>query len=300
MQIYLDGKFYSKEEAKISVFDHGFLYGDGVFEGLRVYSGRIFRLQQHLARLYRSARGIMLEIPLDAGAMAEVVRETVRRNGLLDAYIRLVVSRGPGDLGLNPVVCPKPTVICIVDKLTLWPRELYERGIRVATAATRRNSPDALDPSIKSLNYLNNVLARLEANRQGMGEVLMLNAQGYVCEGSADNVFLVVGGELWTPPVAAGALEGITRNAVMELAAAEGIVAREMFFNRQQVYTADECFLTGTGAEIVPVVEADGRRIADGAPGPITKRLTEAFHRLTRTEGEPVLVEEPRAAKTGS
>ncbi len=300
MQIYLDGKFYSREEARISVFDHGFLYGDGVFEGLRVYSGRIFRLDAHLARLYRSARGIMLEMPMDVDAMAEVVRETVKRNGLADAYIRLVVSRGPGDLGLNPVVCKTPTVICIVDKLTLWPRELYEKGIRVGTAATRRNSPDALDPSIKSLNYLNNILARLEANRQGLGEVLMLNAQGYVCEGSADNVFLVVQGELWTPPIAAGALAGITRNAVMQLAGEAGMAAREMFFNRQQVYTAEECFLTGTGAEIVPVVEVDGRMIHDGAPGPITKRLTEAFRRLTRSEGEPILAHDVRPAKTGS
>ena len=289
MQIYIDGSFYSKDEAKISVFDHGFLYGDGVFEGLRVYAGRIFRLRQHLERLYRSAQGIMLEVPLDVDEMAGVVAETVRRNELPDAYVRLVVSRGRGDLGLNPVNCPMATVICIVDRLTLWPEELYRKGIRVATAATRRVNAEALDPSLKSLNYLNNILARLEANRQGLGEVLLMNAQGFICEGSADNVFLVVRGEVWTPPLSAGVLEGITRNAAMELARAEGIPVREMLFNRQQVYTADECFLTGTGAEIVPVVEADGRALGAGEPGPVTRRLMETFRQLTRTEGEPVL-----------
>lgn len=293
MQIYIDGEFYTKQEARISVFDHGFLYGDGVFEGLRVYNGRIFRLEPHLRRLYRSAHGIMLEVPLAMGELAEVVRETVRRNGLPDAYIRLVVSRGVGDLGLNPVVCKRASIICIVDRLTLWPRELYESGIRVATASTRRMPSDALDPGLKTLNYLNNILARLEANRQGMGEVLLLNAQGYVCEGSADNVFLVVEGELWTPPVSAGALEGITRNAVVELAGQAGLAVRERLFTRQQVYTADECFLTGTGAEIVPVVEADGRMIHNGSPGPITRRLTEAFRRLARSEGERVLEVSP-------
>jgi branched-chain amino acid aminotransferase len=289
--IYLNGEFVPEEEARVSVFDHGLLYGDGVFEGIRAYNGRVFRLRQHLDRLYDSARSIHLEIGLSKEEMREVVLETVRRNRLRDAYIRLVVSRGCGDLGLDPRKCRQPTIFCIAAHIELYPKELYERGLDLVTVATRRNLPEAINPRIKSLNYLNNILAKIEATRAGASEGLMLNQEGYVAEATGDNIFIVKNRTLITPPPHVGILEGITRNAVMELADRQGIEVKEAVFTRYEVYTADECFLTGTAAEIIPVVKLDDRIIGDGQPGPITKALMRAFHELTRIEGEPIYLE---------
>jgi len=283
--VYVDGRFYPKDEAKVSVFDHGFLYGDGVFEGIRAYGGRIFRLGEHLRRLYDSAKAIMLEIPIDAGAMQEIVLESCRRNGIRDGYIRLVVSRGQGDLGLDPRKCPRATVVCIAGTIALYPEELYTQGMRVMTVATRRNGVEHLNPRIKSLNYLNNILAKVEANQAGYAEVLMLNDQGLVVECTADNIFIVKGRRLMTPPLWLGILDGITRAAVMELAAGAGLDVREDVFTRLDVWTADECFLTGTASELVPVVECDGRRIGAGRPGPITADLIGRYRALYAGEG---------------
>lgn len=292
--IYMNGAFVPRDEAKVSVFDHGFLYGDGVFEGIRVYDGVVFRLRDHIKRLYDSAKSILLDIPMTPEEMEAAVVATVRKNGLRDAYIRLIVSRGVGDLGLDPRSCTRPQVVIIVSQIRLWPKELYERGIRVVTVPTRRNTPDALNPKIKSLNYLNNVLVKIEANLAGVAEALMLNQDGYVAEGSGDNVFIVRRGVLYTPPGYVGALEGITRQVVMELAQDLGYTVKEEPFTRHDVYVADEVFLTGTAAEIIAVVEVDGRTIGSGVPGPITRRLTEAFHRRVRVDGTPVF---PEAAK---
>ncbi|MDI3328724.1 MAG: branched-chain-amino-acid transaminase [Alicyclobacillaceae bacterium] len=286
--IYLNGQFVPPEQAVVSVFDHGFLYGDGIFEGIRAYGGNIFRLRQHIVRLYESAKSILLQIPMTMEEMEEAVAETVRRNGLKDAYIRLVVSRGPGDLGLDPRNCSGPNVIIIADQIKLYPQEFYDRGMRVVTVPTRRNNPDALNPKIKSLNYLNNVLTKIEAARAGALEALMLNQEGYVCEGSGDNVFIVKNGRVITPPTYLGALEGITRNTIIEICRKEGIPVAEEPFTRHDVYVADECFLTGTAAEVVPVVEVDGREIGSGLPGEMTKRLTEKFRALTLVDGYQV------------
>lgn len=286
--IYLDGKLVPKSEAKISVFDHGFLYGDGVFEGIRIYSGNIFRLREHLVRLYESARSIMLEIPLTMEEMEEATVETVRANNLQDGYIRLVVSRGAGDLGLDPANCPKPCVVIIADQVRLYPQELYEKGMEIVTVPTRRNRVDALNPKIKSLNYLNNVLVKLEAKRAGVLEALMLNSEGYVCEASGDNVFIVKNGRILTPPGYLGALEGITKNVVMELARKLGYDVREEPFTLHDVYVADEMFLTGTAAEVIPVVNVDGRVIGAGQPGEITKQLITAFREIVTKDGRKV------------
>lgn len=293
--VYLNGRITTKEEATVSVYDHGYLYGDGVFEGIRVYGGRVFRLDEHVARLYDSAKALLLEIPLTPGEMRDAILATVRASGLRDAYIRPVVSRGPGDLGIDPRKCPTPTVVIIVDEIRLYPKEAYERGLRVITATARRPAVDALNGRIKSLNYLNNILARIEANQAGVEEALMLTREGYVSECSADNVFVVTRGELWTPPIHLGLLKGVTRDMVLELAHAQGIHAEERVFTPHDVYVADECFLTGTGAEVAPVVEVDGRMVGDGRPGPVTARLNAAFRELARTTGAAVYPQEPAA-----
>ncbi len=289
--VYVNGRICTREEASVSVYDHGFLYGDGVFEGIRAYDGRIFKLDEHVARLYESARHIMLEIPLSPEAFAAAIVETVRASGLRDAYIRPVVSRGPGDLGLDPRRCRGATVVIIVDSIRLYPQEAYERGLRVITATVRRPAADVLNARIKSLNYLNNILARIEANQAGAHEALMLNQGGYVCECSADNIFIVRGSALLTPAAHLGLLGGITRATVLSLGRELGLAAEECVFTLHEVYTADECFVTGTGAEVAPVVEVDGRRIGDGRPGPATHRLIAAFRDLVRCTGTLVYAE---------
>ncbi len=283
--IFMDGQLVPEEEAVISVFDHGFLYGDGVFEGIRAYNGRVFRLVEHVDRLYESAHSIMLPISLGRAEMVDAIVQTVNANQLKDAYIRVVVSRGVGDLGLDPRKCKNSRVVIIADKIVLYPAELYEKGLSVITVATRRNVADALDPKIKSLNYLNNILVKIEANRAGVMEALMLTGNGYVSEGSGDNIFIYRKGTLITPPPYLGILEGITREAVMSLARAEGIPVLETPFTRHDVYVAEECFLTGTAAEVIPVIEVDSRAVGAGSPGPVTRRLMELFHNLTQTEG---------------
>lgn len=285
MKIYLDGQFYSKEDAKISVFDHGLLYGDGVFEGIRFYHGKVFRLEEHIARLYDSARAICLKVPLERAEMTEAVLETIRQNELQDGYVRLVVTRGSGDLGLNPNLCPKATVFIIASKITLYPEEMYRNGLVVVTCATRRIPHGALSPMVKSLNYLNNVLAKIESQQAGAGEGLMLNEQGFVAECTGDNIFIVKNGKISTPPISSGALAGITREVVFEMAAEEGLTISEPNMTRYDIYTADECFLTGTAAEVIPAVKLDNRPIGDGTPGPITRKLIERFHQLTASTG---------------
>ncbi|MBO2533283.1 branched chain amino acid aminotransferase apoenzyme [Planifilum fulgidum] len=297
--VYINGEYYRKDEAKVSVFDHGFLYGDGVFEGIRVYDGNVFRLKEHLERLYDSAKSIMLEIPMTMEEMQQAVVDAVRKNGLRNAYIRLVVSRGVGSLSLDPESCSNPQVIIIVDQVRLFSKELYENGLPIVTVPTRRNIPDALNPKIKSLNYLNNVLVKIEANRAGVGEALMLNEHGYVAEGSGDNIFIVKKGVLYTPPGYVGALEGITRRAIMDLADQLGYPVKEQPFTRHDVYIADEAFLTGTAAEVIAVVEVDGRRIGTGKPGPITRRLLEEFRKLVRVDGVQVYPELSAAPQMG-
>lgn len=289
MKIYLNGKLVEKGEAVVSVFDHGLLYGDGVFEGIRSYNGRVFKLDEHLARLEDSGRAIMLSIPLSRDEMMKAVLDTLRANGLKDAYIRLVVTRGVGDLGLDPRKChEKGTVIIITDKITLYPEEHYRNGLAVITVATRRNVPEAVSPKIKSLNYLNNILAKIEANNAGVLEAIMLSADGWVAECTGDNIFIVKGGKLLTPPTHIGALDGITRNTVMGLAGELGIPCTETLFTRYDIYNADECFLTGTAAEVIPVSRVDSRMIGTGKPGPTTLKLVEAYKGLTRSEGVPV------------
>ena len=288
MHIYIDGQFYDRDSAKISVFDHGLLYGDGVFEGIRVYNRRIFRHRAHLERLYDSARALALTIPLSIDQMGAAVEETVRRNEREDAYIRLIVTRGAGELGIDPHSCPTPSVIVIVSDVRVYPRELYAGGIKVMTSATRQVSHEAIDPRIKSLNYLKNILAKIDAQQAGAHEAIMLNAEGFIAECTADNLFVIRGGRLLTPSPQDGALGGITRGAVLELAGEARVPAAEARLTRYDLYTADEAFVTGTGAELMPVATADGRPIADGKPGPITRRLTEAFHALVRNEGNPL------------
>lgn len=286
--VYIDGAFQPKAEAKVSVFDHGFLYGDGVFEGIRAYHGKVFRLEAHIRRLYESAKAIGLVIPMTPAEMSGVVVESCRRNGIANGYIRLVVSRGVGDLGLNPYLCPKPSVICIAATIQLYPAALYESGLDIVTVATPRNHPEALNPRIKSLNYLNNIMAKMEAIRAGVQEAIMLNLQGYVAECTGDNIFIVRNGHLSTPPATEGALEGITRNAVIDLARKKGLEVREERMSRFDIYTADEMFLTGTGAELIPVVKVDGRAIGEGDVGPVFKGLLADFHELVKVDGAPI------------
>jgi branched-chain amino acid aminotransferase len=280
--IYISGQFFDKANAKISVYDHGLLYGDGVFEGLRSYSGKVFRLAEHLDRLWDSAQAIRLEIPMSRKDMEAAVYETLKRNDLKDGYIRLIVTRGVGTLGLDPDKCPRPEIIIIADVIQLYPREFYENGLEIVTTSTIRISPAALSPRIKSLNYLNNILAKIEGKQAGCVEALMLNAKGEVAECTADNIFLVRRGELFTPPLDAGILEGVTRNAVIELAEKNKLKMHQVPLTRYDVYVADEMFITGSAAEVVPVVKVDQRVIGDGKPGKITKQLTELFHALTR------------------
>jgi branched-chain amino acid aminotransferase len=281
-KVYINGKLFDKSDAKISVYDHGLLYGDGVFEGIRVYSGKVFRLREHTNRLYDSARSIGLEIPMPCEQMIDAVNNTVRANNKRDGYIRLVVTRGAGGLGLDPRKTSDPQIIIIVDDISMYPQELYDNGLEIVTASTIRNHPAATNPRVKSLNYLNNIMAKMEGIRAGCLEALMLNHKGEVAECTGDNIFLVKQGLLRTPPIDAGILEGVTRNAVMELARADGVAVQEMNLTRHDVYVADECFLTGTAAEVIPVVKVDGRPIGTGKPGPITKQLHERFHKLVR------------------
>ena len=286
--IFIDGKFYSQANAKISVFDHGLLYGDGIFEGIRFYNGRVFRLEEHLDRLWDSARSICLEVPMSKREMTEALLETVRQNDLRDGYIRLLVTRGVGNLGLNPAQCERPSVIIIATTIALYPESLYQKGLTVVTCATRRTNPGALNPAVKSLNYLNNVMARIEANLAGADEALMLNDAGNVAECTADNVFVVKRGQIFTPPITAGALRGITRSVVFEIAAELTVKITEADITRHDVFIADECFLTGTAAEIIPVIKADGRPIGNGKPGPITARMIARFRELTRESGTEI------------
>ena len=288
MKIYLDGKFVDEQDAKVSVFDHGLLYGDGVFEGIRLYHGRIFRLDAHIDRLFSCAKAIMLESPMSKSELVAACCAACRENKLVDGYLRLVVTRGVGNLGLNPFTCKKPTVFIIAATIELYPQSVYEKGIELITAATMRNHPNAINPAIKSLNYLNNILARIEAVRAGTVEALMLNGEGFVAECTGDNVFVIRNEKLTTPPVSAGALNGITRGVVLELASKLGLPASEANLTRYDVMTADECFLTGSAAEIVPVASLDGRTIGTGKPGAVTLQLTTEFRKLTRSEGTPI------------
>jgi branched-chain amino acid aminotransferase len=288
MKIYIDGKYYDQRNAKISVFDHGLLYGDGIFEGIRAYNGRVFKLAEHVERLFCSAKSIMLKLPLSAQEVTRAVVETCRKNKIRDGYIRLVVTRGAGTLGLNPYKCTHPSVIIIADKIQLYPVELYQRGLDLITVATTRNLHSALNPAIKSLNYLNNVLAKIEAINGGCEEAIMLNAEGYVAECTGDNLFILKGGQLQTPPLSAGALYGITRKVVMELARQNGLEVSEPNLTRHDLFNADECFLTGTGAEIIAVVKIDGRVIGRGKPGAVTEKLVAQYRQLTQVSGEPI------------
>jgi len=286
--IYLNGEYVTKENAKVSVYDHGFLYGDGIFEGIRIYNGNIFKCKEHLDRLYDSAKSIMLDIPLSYEEMQQVLIETIKRNELRDGYIRLVVSRGPGDLGLDPRRSPRANVIVIVEQLSIYPEEAYVNGLKIVSVSTRRNVPDALNPKIKSLNYLNNILVKIQANLAGVGEALMLNSQGYVAEGSGDNIFIIKNGVILTPPCYVGALEGVTRAAIMEIAKKDGFVVKEEPFTLHDVYVADEVFLTGTAAEVIAVREVDGRIIGSGKAGPITTRLLKEFRSIVEIDGVKV------------
>lgn len=286
--IYLDGNYVREEEAKISVFDHGVLYGDGVFEGIRVYNGRVFKCEEHINRLYNAAKAIMLEIPMSKEEMTEVLLETCRRNQIKDGYVRLVITRGKGDLGLNPVSCKVASVFCIAGSITLYPDEMYTKGMPIITAVQRRNKATIVDPQIKSLNYLNNILAKIEANRAGVPEALMLNHDGVVAECTGDNIFIVKDNVIYTPPIYIGILDGITRNTVIELAKELGYEVKESEFTLFNVYSADECFLTGTAAEAIPVTNVDGRIIGNGEAGPVTTRLLEAFKAYANNNGRDI------------
>jgi branched-chain amino acid aminotransferase len=288
MKVYIDGKYYDEKNAKVSVFDHGLLYGDGVFEGIRAYNGRVFKLKEHIDRLFCSAKAILLDIPMSHAAVMKAVVETCRRNRLRNGYIRLVVTRGKGTLGLNPNRCKRPSVIVIADKIQLYPAEMYERGMAIVTVPTTRNLSNAVNPAIKSLNYLNNILAKIEANIAGVEEAIMLNAEGFVAECTGDNIFIIKDGQMFTPPLSAGALYGITRGVVMGLAREAGIPVSEPNLTRYDLFIADECFLTGTGAELIPVTKIDGRVIGNGKPGSITRSLVQSYHALTQASGEPI------------
>jgi len=290
--VYLDGKWYPKSEAKISVFDHGLLYGDGVFEGIRAYKGNVFKLQEHLDRLWESAHTLMIKIPMSKAEMQKAIVETLRRNKLKDAYIRAVVTRGTGDLGLDPGLCKMPTIFIITDKIKLYPEEIYQKGLTIITVPTVRNLPEAVNPAIKSLNYLNNILAKIEAKNGGVMEAVMLNAQGYVAECTGDNIFMIkMTGRtkktplIITPPSYVGALKGITRQAILEIAQTLKIAAEERIITRHDLFNANEIFLTGTAAEVVPVVKMDGRVIGDGKPGTVTARLLKAFRLVAVKDG---------------
>lgn len=288
MKVYMNGKLVPEKEAKISVFDHGLLYGDGVFEGIRTYHGRVFMLEVHVERLFRSAKAIALTIPMSRAAMSRAVVHTCKMNRAFNGYVRLVVTRGVGTLGLNPYTCRQSQVIIIADKIQLYPQAFYERGLRMITAGTRRNHTESMSPNIKSLNYLNNILAKIEAIGAGVDEVLMLNPEGFVSEASGDNLFIVRGDQLLTPPVFDGTLPGVTRDVVMDLARNEGLDVQETTLTRYDLYNADEMFLTGTAAEIISVVELDRRTIGNGRPGPKTKQLTKLFRALTTRTGAPI------------
>lgn len=293
IKIYLDGEWVPKSKAKVSVFDHGLLYGDGVFEGIRAYNRVIFKLNEHLDRLWESAHTILLTIPVSKKEMEKAIVETLRKNNLKEGYIRVVVTRGAGDLGLDPANCPKPTVFIIADKIRLYPQEFYEKGLQIITVPTVRNLPEAINPSVKSLNYLNNIMAKIEAKNSGCAEALMLNAQGYVAECTGDNVFMVKAEKfgkktkkvLLTPPSYLGALKGITRQAIIECASEKNLDFAERVLTRHDLFNADEIFLTGTAAEVIPVVKLDGRLIGSGTPGPVTAMLRKAFQQKTKTDG---------------
>ena len=288
MKVYLDGKLVSERDAKISVFDHGLLYGDGVFEGIRAYHGRVFKLHEHVERLFCSAHAILLRIPMSPAQVADAVVKTCAANRIRDGYVRLLVTRGVGTLGLNPSTCKRPSVVVIAGKIQLYPAELYEKGMEIITVPTTRNLHSALNPAIKSLNYLNNILAKIEALNGGCEEAIMLNAEGFVAECTGDNLFIVKSGKLLTPPLTAGALYGITRGVVMEQAAESGMHVAETNLTRYDLFNADECFLTGTGAEIVPVTKIDGRTIRRGRPGKVTRMLVKRYRALTLVSGEPI------------
>ena len=285
MKLFLNGKMVDEKDAKVSVFDHGLLYGDGVFEGIRSYKKLVFKLNDHLDRLYETAHTLMLKIPYTKRQLQDAVIKTLKVNGLSDAYIRLVVTRGPGDLGLDPKKCKHPTVFIITGKIVLYPEKIYREGMAIATVPTRRNIPEALNPQLKSLNYLNNVLAKIEANNAGVVEALMLNQDGLVAECTGDNIFIVKDKTLMTPPPYLGLLRGITRDTVMSLASKRKLAVQEAALTRHDLYNADECFLTGTAAEVVPVVKIDGRVIGTGKPGEKTRQLMGDFHKLTKTDG---------------
>ena len=288
MKIYLDGKFVDDADAKVSVFDHGLLYGDGVFEGIRLYGGNVFRLDEHLERLEYSAKAILLKLPLNRQELSDVTCETCRLNNLKDAYIRLVVTRGVGDLGLAPWLCAKPSIFVIASKISLYPQEHYDNGLAIVTVPTRRINPAALPPTIKSLNYLNNILGKIEAKQFGALEAIMLNDQGYIAECTADNIFTVHKGEIFTPAASQGALKGITRGTIFDIAKELNVPMREMDMTRYDVWVADECFLTGTGAEVIPVTKLDGREIGTGKPGPITQKVLTSFRRRVLIEGTKI------------
>src|SRR3954468_12086037 len=288
LQIYIDGQFYPEADAKVSVFDHGLLYGDGIFEGIRIYNGRVFKLTEHLERLWDSARAICLTIPLSVAEMEAATVETVRQNALRDGYIRLVVTRGVGNLGLSPDRCPRAAVIIIAATIQLYPEEKYAPGMKMITCATRRTSPAALSPAVKSLNYLNNIMAKIEANHAGADEGLMLNEQGYVAECTGDNIFVIKRGSITTPPITSGGLRGITREVVFEICAELGTPVREIEMTRYDIYTADECFLTGTAAEVIAAIELDTRRIGDGKPGPLTQRVIARFREIANSTGAEI------------
>ncbi len=287
-KIWLDGSIVDESEAKISVFDHGILYGDGIFEGIRFYEGRVFRLTEHVERLFLSAKAILLKMPWSMEEVCQYTLDTIRANGLTDGYIRLVVTRGVGDLGLNPYLCDVPSMFIIASGITLYPEEFYVKGLEVVTCSTRRPTPASLSPQVKSLNYLNNVMAKVEALKAGAKEGLMLNEQGYVAECTGDNVFIVKKGEVITPPVSDGSLDGITRQVIFDLCAKLGITIREASLTRYDIYTADEAFLTGTAAETIPMVMLDQREIGDGKPGELSLKLIEAFRKLVRSEGAAI------------
>lgn len=283
LKIYIGGKLFDKEDAKISVYDHGLLYGDGIFEGIRSYGGKVFRMDEHLDRLWNSAKAIWLQIPMSKAEMAKAINDTLAVNGIKDGYIRVVVTRGVGTLGLDPNRCDNPQVIIIADKISLYPDELYKKGLEIITVSVARSHPAALSPRIKSLNYLNNILAKIEGLQAGCIEALMLNHKGEIAECTGDNIFLVRQGRLLTPPIDAGILEGVTRDSVIGLARKMGVAVCEIPLTKHDVYIADECFLTGTAAEVIPVVKLDSRPIGDGVPGPITQKLMAAFHELARS-----------------
>jgi len=285
MNIYLDGNLVPEEAATVSVFDHGLLYGDGIFEGIRLYSGRVFKLEEHISRLYDSARAILLDIPLSPEAMAEAVLTTIRANSLSEGYVRLIVTRGKGSLGLSPKSCPKACVIVIAADIALYDQDKYETGLKLITCPTRRPTPASLSPMIKSLNYLNNVMGKIEAQASGADEGLMLNEQGYVAECTGDNIFVIKDGKAFTPPVSAGMLRGITRDTAIEILKELDIPLSEENLTRYDIFTADECFLTGTAAEVIAAVELDQRTIGDGKPGPLTQRCVERYREIVNSQG---------------